>query len=172
METLIYTVFSDLDPTGINTEKYKKLFSKMSDAEFEKFFKKLFNSDDYLLLDVVDYERDLKIEFIEKAANTLKVPLFEEVVMPFVNKDKKNPIISKAKVPVGYVHLKPLQQFLRKKNGISTEIGMRSATTAQVINKDKNARETDVENFALVTLNATNNLREMMGPRSDDMAMK
>ncbi|MNJ56213.1 hypothetical protein D3C77_517460 [compost metagenome] len=58
------------------------------------------------------------------------------------------------------------------KNTTSTEASSRSALTNQVVGKDKNARDSDTENFALVTTNAVNTLREFMGPRADDMVMK
>lgn len=173
MSELIYSVFSALDPTGTNTEKYKNMFEPMSDEQFDKFFKNLFkNEDQYLILDVIEYENSPKINNIEKAANILKVPLMEKVACPFINGDPNHPILTKEPVPVGYLHIKRMQQILSKKNTSSTNISNRSAITGQVINKDKNARESDLENFALVTLNANNCLRELNGPRADDLEMK
>lgn len=173
MESLIYDVFSALDPTNANTDKYKAMFKKMSDAEFENFFKRLFKDEDsYLILEVVDYERDVTIEGIEKAAKILGVPLFEKIAMPSLNGDKNNPIVTKQPAPVGYLHIKRMQQVLSKKNSMSTDADERSALTGQVIGHDKNARGSDVENFSLVTLGADNALREFLGPRADDPVMK
>lgn len=173
MEETIYSVFDVLDPSGITTTRYRDMFKSMNDAKFESFFKDFFASEDlYLTLDTVDYERDLKIENVEKAAKILNVPLFEKVVMPFVNGDKENPVITKYEVPVGYVHIKRVQQLLFKKNSTSTDISQRSALTGQVTGKDKNGRESDNENVALLALNSEHILREFMGPRADDMVMK
>ena len=173
MEKTIYDVFSTLDPSKTTADKYRNLFKKMSDVEFDKFFKNLFaQENDYLVLDIVDYERDLKIENVEKAAKLLNVPLFERVVMPYASTDKDKPIVTKYEVPVGYIHCKRVQQFLRKKNATSTDISMRSAISGQVMGKDKNARDSDLENYALVTLGAEECLREFMGPRADDPVMK
>ena len=173
MEDLIYTTFMKLDPTGDNTAKYKERFGKMSDAEFDSYFKKLFaDPNEFLVLDVVEYERDLTIENIEAAADYLNVPLFEHVAVPFSNMDKDNPIVTPQKVPVGYIPIKRMQQILSKKNSTSTEVGIRSALTGQVTGKDKNARDSDSENFALVTLEAYDTLRELLGPRADDIVMK
>jgi len=173
MEDLVYSVFDELDPTGSNTAKYKELFGKMSDVQFDKFFKDFFNNEEqYLVLDVIDYELNLQIEDVERAAKVLDVPLFEKVVMPFVNNSIESPVVTQYEVPVGYIHIKRVQQILTKKNSTSTEISTRSAITGQVVGKDKNARDSDQENFALVTLDAQNTLRELMGPRSDDMVMK
>lgn len=173
MEKLIYDTFATLDPSKTTADKYRSMFKKMSDVEFDKFFKELFSKEDeYLVLDIVDYERDLTIENVEKAAKLLDVPLFERLVMPYASPDKDKPLVSKYEVPVGYIHCKRVQQFLRKKNATSTDISMRSAVSGQVMGKDKNARDSDLENYALVTLGAENCLREFMGPRADDPVMK
>lgn len=173
MGTLIYNVFDALDPSEITTNRYRQMFKKMSDVQFDTFFKQFFSNDMmYLTLDIVDYERDLTIENVEKAAKILDVPLFEKVVTPFVNGNTQNPVITKFEVPVGYVHCKRVQQMLSKKNSTSTDIGQRSALTGQVVGKDKNGRESDTENFALLSINAHHILREFNGPRADDMTMK
>lgn len=173
MESLIYDVFSALDPSGTNTAKYKAMFSKMSDNQFDNFFKELFKHEErYLILDIVDYEHSVSIENIENAAKVLGVPLMEKVAMPFSNGDKDKPSVTKYEVPVGYLHIKRMQQILSKKNSTSTDISSRSALTGQVVNADKNARESDQETFGLVALDANDILRELMGPRADDMTMK
>lgn len=173
MEDTIYTTFKLLDPSGANTAKYKTMFSKMSDNQFDSFFRNFFkNEDSYLILDIIDYEREVKLEDIEKAADYLGVPLFEKVVIPFANGDKEHPMVTKFEVPVGYLHCKRMQQILSKKNSTSTEISNRSPITGQVINHDKNARQSDQENFALVVLDAENALKEFLGGRADDMVMK
>ena len=172
MEKLIQDTFMALDPSGMTADRYKQKFKAMNDAQFDTFFKKLFASDEYLVLDVVEYERDLRIENVEDGAKVLGIPLFEKVAMPFVNGNSENPITSKYEVPVGYLHIKRMQQMLQKKNTTSTEIASRSAMTGQVVGKDKNARDSDMENFALATLGAEKVLKEFMGPRADDMVAK
>lgn len=173
MENLIYDVFTALDPSGTNTANYQDLFKPMSDVQFESFFKSLFaNESEFLTLDIIDYEIDVTIEDIEKAADILDVPLMEHVAMPYVNMNNDSPVVSKEPAFVGYLHLKRMQQTLSKKNSTSTDIGERSALTGQVTGRDKNARDSDSENFAFVTLDATANLQEFLGPRADDMVMK
>lgn len=173
MERHVYETFNRLDPSGVNTAKYRALFKEMSDSQFDSFFRQLFADDNqYLILDTVDYERDLTIDHIEDAAKYLGINLFEYVALPFINGDKENPIVTKVAVPDGYIHIKRMQQTLSKKNTTSTSISQRSALTGQVTGKDKNARGSDMENFALVTIDANQTLRELLGPRADDMVMK
>ena len=173
METLIYSVFDALDNTHRNTDKYKSMFSNMTDTQFEKFFKELFtNPNSYLILTVVDYEIDLKLEDIEKAAKILGIPLMEKVAFPHYTMDNENVVVTKEPVPVGYCHVKRTQQTVAKKNGLSTTADIRSQLTGQVTGADKNGRESDLENAMLISLGMNDLLKELNGPRADDPHMK
>lgn len=113
MEKLIYDTFNALDKTHANTEKYKAMFSRMSDTQFDKFFKDLFNDpSSYLILNIADYQIDLKMEDIEDGANVLGIPLFERIAFPHYTMDKDHVIVTKEAVPVGYCHIKRTQQTL------------------------------------------------------------
>lgn len=173
METLIYNFFSAFDKTDTNTNHYKSIFQNMSDNEFDKYFKAFFANDKaYLILNVVDYENVITLDDIERAAKVLNIPLFENVYLPYITMDKNKVICTKEPVPVGYLNIKRTQQTVSKKNGMSTNIDSRAALTAQVTGADKNGRESDLENTMLVSLNMNNTLRELNGPRADDLVMK
>ena len=173
MENMVYSVFTALDKTGENTKKYKALFNSMSDKTMEAWWKKFFNNDKaYLILDVVDYERVLKMEDVEKAAKLLKIPLFEYVAVPSHTMDKNNVIWSQDPVPVGYLHIKRTQQTIMKKNGMSISSDKRSALVGQVTGSDKNGRESDLDNILLLSVGFDNILKELNGPRADDMKMQ
>ena len=173
MENLIYTFFSAFDKTGTNTNYYKEFFGTMSDTKFEQYFHDFFeNPKAYLILNIADYENTIKMEDIERAAKVLKVPLFENVYTPHITMDKDKVICTKEPVPVGYLNIKRTQQTVSKKNGISTNIDQRAALTAQVTGADKNGRESDLENTMLASLGMENTLRELNGPRADDLTMK
>lgn len=173
IEKLIYDTFDALDPSGTNTNKYKMLFSTMSDSEFEKYMKNfLKDENEQFTLDIVEYEHDLKMEYCEAAAKVLGIPLMETVFLPHLTMDKKRVIASKEKCLVVYINVKRTQQLLHKKNGISIANEKRSATTGQVVRKDKNSRDSDIEASLLVSLGADKILQELHGPRADDPIMK
>lgn len=173
MEKLIYDFFDAFDKSGVNTKKYKEIFETMSDNEFDKYFKEFFKDPNaYLILDIVDYERTIKIEDIERAAKVIQVPLFEKVAVPHLTMDKDKVIVTKDPVPVGYVHIKRTQQTVMKKNGMSTSVDTRSSLTGQVTGADKNGRESDLENSMLISIGMVKALEELNGPRSDDLVMK
>lgn len=55
---------------------------------------------------------------------------------------------------------------------MSTSISQRSAMTGQAVAKDKNGRTSDIENNMLISMGLTNVMKELNGPRSDDLVMK
>lgn len=172
MENTVYEFFSKLDPTNFNTNYYKEMFSAMSDKEFDAFMKRLADDPDmYLIKNNIDYEVDTKIEYIEAAAEYLGCPLYEYMIDPHYSSDPDNPMITKNKIPIIYLHDKRMQQMANKKNGHSIDISKRDKFN-QVIGKDKNGRSSDMENYGLVVLNADNILKEFLGPRADDSVAK
>lgn len=171
IEKLIYDTFTALDPSGVNTDKYRSIISTMDDKQFEKFFKSfLANDNEYFMLDIVEYEHDLKMEYVENAAKVIGVPLMETVFLRHVVRGKI--VATQEKALVGYMNTKRTQQTVQKKNGLSISNEKRSSLTNQVTGKDKNARDSDIEASLLVALGANNILQEMHGPRSDDPVMK
>lgn len=173
MEALIYKFFDAFDNSGKNTKKYKELFQPMTNTQFDNYFKAFFADENaYLILDICDYEYSITLEDIERASKVINVPLFENVYCPHLTMDREHVVVTKEPVPVGYLNIKRTQQTINKKNGISTNIDRRSTLTSQVTGADKNGRESDLENTMLVSMGLENTLRELNGPRSDDMVMK
>jgi len=173
IEKLIYDTFDALDPSGTNTNKFKLAFAQMNDAQFEKYMKDFLKNDqENFMLDIVEFDHDLKMENCEKAAKVLGIPLMEYVYMPHLTMDRNRVVVSKQKCLVGYINIKRTQQMVQKKNGLSISNERRSAMTGQAVDKDKNARDFDIEASMLVALGADKILQEFHGPRSDDPVMK
>jgi hypothetical protein len=158
----------------VNSSHYRQEWEAMSDAEFEKMMKRLRDNEDEQLvyLELVEFERDLKLPNIEKCANFMKVPLYEYVALPDVTGDPNNVVVTPQPVPVGYAHYKRMQQTILKKNSTSIRVNKKNPTTGQVVSSDKTVRNTDVETYAMMSLGATQALREFMGPRGDDPVME
>lgn len=172
-EKLVYSVMDTLDPSGTNTNRYKKLFGSMSDAKFENFMKCMFDDDNIdFTLEIKEFERELKIEQIEKAAKILGIPLEEYIVLPHESKSQEHPMVTKEKCITGYYIEKRMEQTNTKKNSTSTHIDERSATTGQVVGHDKNGRSSDQENIALTVIGAKNILKELNGFRADGLQRK
>jgi hypothetical protein len=173
MERLIYKTFDALDKSGTNSTHYKSIFEPMSDSEFNTFFEKFFeNPNEYLILYVEEFKFVTRLEDAGDAAKVLGIPLMEYVYMPHITMDKTNIMKTKQKCLVGYINLKRPQQMVSKKTGVSTNASIRKTSTGQLMSKDKNGRNADTETMILLTQGANAILKELHGPRSDDMSMK
>lgn len=172
-EAKVYSIMDALDPSGTNTKRYKRLFSTMSDSKFENFMRCMFDDDNMnFTLEIKEFEREVTIEQIEKAAKLLSVPLEEYIVLPHITMSQDAPIVTKEKCITGYHIEKRMEQTNTKKNSTSIHIDERSATTHQVVGHDKNGRSSDQENIALTVIGATNILKEINGFRADGMQRK
>lgn len=161
--------FNRLDPSGENTKRYTDKFSKMSDDQFDKYIRNFFADDSQqFYLEIIEYQRDIKYQYIENAAKFLGVPLYETVFLPHINHDLNNVVVTPEKVPVGYIHEKRMMQTLEKKNSGSTSNAQRNPLTGQVTGDDKNGRNSDVETYSLLATGAEHALKEFLGPRADD----
>lgn len=162
-----------LDPSGENSKLYHLRLDHMSDKEFDKFIRNFFEDEKAnFYLEIVEFERDLTLDNIIKCSEFMKVPLFEKVAIPYLTYDYNNVVVTPQEVPVGWIHEKRMEQTLLKKNAGSLDITKRNPKTGQVVGDDKNARNSDVETFSMVAIDANEALKEFMGPRADNMKSK
>lgn len=168
VEKKIYDVMNILDPTGQNTEFYKKKFAKMKDNEFVNFFKQDFP----LKFQTKIFEIDPKVGTIMKALNFLGVPVTEKVNMPFLFTNKDGIPVKSQEVLVVYLPLKRLKQMVQKKTGYSVDIAKRDFRTGLLVDVDKNGNSTDREFESLVVQGLDNTLKELATYRADSMNAK
>ena len=162
IEDKILTVFNKLDISGLNSKRYKELFSKMSDKEFLDYFKKMISDDNknfYLEIDLFDKNK-VSLDNIIDAAKYLNVPLEEYV---YIKHRSENGEVYRTpyKVPIVYLHLKRMQQILSKKVITNYNIsgpGVRSRLTGSLSDNEKAGRLTDAKfiYYLLVSLNFFN----------------
>lgn len=176
LESEIYELFDDMDPSGRNTERMKNLFKGMTDKQFYAFTIDFFSDEKKnFTCSYIPCDNPVTIEFIEKIAEKHGIPLYEHVFMPYMSDtpDKPETIpVTPHKVMVLVYPVKRLKQmgFLKAHSGISNT--HRNAETGQVTEVDKTTRETDNETYSLIVQNQYNTLRELYGPRADDMPAK
>jgi hypothetical protein len=174
IEELVIGVLDRMDKSGYNSKQYKDFFKKMSDAQFTTFMNKfLKDENENFYIEVTPFENGQEpvMEDIKRAADFMKVPLNEYMYMPYANPDGEA-LRTVETIPVGYLHMKRLQQILSKKNSFSSNIEQRNAKTGQITGDDKNGKVSDTENYALVAIGAEAALKEFLGPRADDAVMK
>ena len=162
-----------IDPSGKNYNDYISFFKSLNDEEFDNYIRSfLENPDSVVYLEMIEFENDLKMENIEAMADSIGIPLYEYVISPYDTMDKEHCVVTPEPVPVGYIHEKRMVQLLLKKNAVATGITKRSAKSGQVTGKDKTSRTSDVESYSMLAIGAEQGLRELLGPRADDMKAK
>ena len=168
IEKLVLDVMSALDKTGKNPEAYKKRFEEMSDKQFEAWAKRMASDEDFhFYLECRPYDNEPNLDQIETAAKVTGTQLHQYVYFRH-DGSKDKPIRTAVKVPVGYLHVKRLQQLLFKKTSYSTDATRRSQLTGQLYGEDAVGRVSDEEAYALKTIGADYVLKELLGPRADN----
>lgn len=174
IESEIYELMDDLDPSGKNTERMKKFFKSFKDDKaFYRYMDKFFSDDSQNF--TVAYEpfnNPAKVKFFEKVAEKHNIPIYERVFKPFLTNDKDNPPGTVNKLMVLKYPIKRLKQTVFKKNHTAVSSTKRNPETGQVTGADKTARITDVEAFSLIVQEQYNAAREFYGPCADDMGAK
>jgi NADH dehydrogenase/NADH:ubiquinone oxidoreductase subunit G len=170
IEGLVLDVVKALDNQKMeNYRRYEALFKTMTDTEFEKWARSMGHElDDTIQLYQLPFE-EMKMPQIKKAAEVLEIPLEEYI---WYRHDDPQGIRTKMKVPVGYVHIKRVQQLLAKKNKYAFDTEETQLKTGQVTGESKVAAISDPESFALTAINANKALEEFLGPRADAQKSK
>lgn len=170
IEKLVLDVVKSLDSSKMqNYKRYEALFKVMTDEAFEEWANGMGHDlDDTIQMYQLPFE-EMRMTQIKKAADILGLPLEEYI---YYRHNDPEGIRTKMKVPVGYVHIKRVQQLLAKKNKYTLDnekIGLKSG---QVKDDSKVANITDPETFALTAVNANEALKEFLGPRADNQFKK
>lgn len=173
IEDLIDKTLRLMDPTGINTKKYRNMFQVMSDQQFSKWIT-AFLADDKsnIRLDIEEFgdgSRSLKFENVEKAAENLGVKLFEYVYLPHVSSNPNRPIRTKQPVLVGWMNIKRPQQLVTKKTGLSLSDDNRDDMTGAAKGDSKGGTTTGIENELLAGVGGEVILSEISGARGDNI---
>lgn len=180
-EEKLYQLLDDFDPSHFNSNKYRKAFAKMSNAEFINMAKTMLDPDhdDFIFsIDINEMDRDnkdeLTLEKVRKISEKWKIPLEEYVIMPFRNpEDPEHPMVTLTPIPIVYCQIRRFfQQMLQHKNAISNDNAKINPITGQVTGEDKTASTTNVQTYALTVTNEKKALKEFLGPRADDTVSK
>jgi hypothetical protein len=170
IETMVLEVVKRMDNDKmLNYKRYQTLFKTMSDDEFESWANEMGHElDDTIQMFQLPFE-EMKMTQIKSAAEYLKMPLEEYI---WYRHNDLQGIRTKMRVPVGFVHIKRVQQLLAKKNRYAFDTDDITLKTGTVKGESKVASLSDPETFMLTALNADAALREFLGPRSDNQSAK
>ena len=169
-EEKIYKAFKILDPTGTNTEYWKKKFSKMNDKEFYNFFA---DTDTFQLrFQTIIFKIDPKMSQVCDFLHFLNVPIEEKVTMPFLYRNKEGRGVSTLPVIVVYLPLKRLKQMSQLKGHASSDINKRDFRTGLLLDETSNGATSDREIESAAVMNLNYALKELVSYRADAMNAK
>lgn len=173
VETLIDDVLKILDPSGKNAEKYRHMFQVMSDEQFSDWITKfLADPKSNFRVDIEEFgssDRRIMYDNVEKAAERLKINLFEYVYLPHISGNPNRPVRTRQPILVGYLNIKRPQQMVMKKTGLALSDSNRDENTGAVRGESKGGTTTGVENEFLAGIGADDILSEISGARGDNV---
>ncbi len=173
IEETIYKTLLLMDPTGIIANKYRKMFQTMNDLKFSQWIDAFLNDEkSNFRLDIEEFgdgSRTLKFENVEKAADFLKIKLFEYVYLPHVSSNPNRPIRTKQPVLVGWLNIKRTQQLASKKTGLALSDDNRDDMTGAAKGESKGGTTTGIENEVLAGVGGDIILSEISGARGDNV---
>jgi hypothetical protein len=173
IEDTIYKTLLLMDPTGINANKYRKMFQTMNDLKFSQWIEAFLNDEkSNFRLDIEEFgdgSRTLKFENVEKAADFLKIKLFEYVYLPHVSSNPNRPMRTKQPVLVGWLNIKRTQQLASKKTGLALSDDNRDDMTGAAKGESKGGTTTGIENEVLAGVGGDIILSEISGARGDNV---
>lgn len=168
VEQLIITYFDQLDKSKTNSDYYKKLFSEMTDTEFEKFMKK-----DYpIRFQMRQSVTEPSMSDIEDSLKAIGVPMLERISMPSVYTDINGNAVQSKECLIVYDNIKKVQQFVTKKNKWALETSNRDMRSGRLIGNDKGTAMSDREFESLATLGLEHTMYEFSKPKADAMMSK
>jgi hypothetical protein len=175
-EKKVMDLMHDLDPSGYNENMYQDYFKTLTDEQFKTFVYNLYMKEDFNLffeMGLLDRKNNLTLKKIKNIAAKRNVDLMEYVEFPYKRPDHpEDPPISNTKIPVIYTVVRPLQQLLEKKNNMSSNTATINSLTGQVTGSSKASTVSNMQTISLITSNQLKTIKEMHGPRSDDLVAK
>ena len=168
IESLVITSMNKVDKSGTNGEYYKDLFSRMSDSQFTSFLSKRFPFKFHYRPSVVEPSMD----DVKQGLDYIGVPLVEKIYEPHLYMNKDGVPVTTKECLVIYIHHKPVQQFITKKNKWSIDTSNRDMKTGRLVGADKGAVTSDREFESMAVQGMEKTMKEFYTIKADSMAAK
>lgn len=148
-----------------NVEFWVRQFAKMNDKEFEEFVCRPCS----IYYQTQGFKHEPSMIDIMKGLDNIKVPLLEEVYMPYKYKNRDGKPVKSKKAVVVYVTEKRMKQLETVKRHVSFSTKSRDVKSGLLTWESKVARESDREFESLAITNLTATMKELSKSRADGM---
>lgn len=157
-----------IDPGGTNAERYKAFFAALDDKAFHDYMLSIRKGETQIYIYVPNLKINLKMEDLFKAADSLKLELFERIQF-------KDPVTGKSYLtPEKYLVLKlpvrRVSQILSHKRSIPDSDKRIDLLSGQVVKPDKAASLSRIEMQFLLSKGLEHTTQELAKYRGGDIA--
>lgn len=166
-EELIYSFMSDLDKSGHNTEQYKRIFSEMSDKQFDDFMKDIRSGErSLMMLAPLTKTKHITVENNLKVAKKYGVPLFERLV--FTNDPDRPDYKTDIEYLVLNLPVRRQSQNIVKKISVPENNKVIDSLTYQPTGESKGAKISYPEVQVMIGMGLDKSLNELIRYRGGD----
>jgi hypothetical protein len=147
----ILQIVKTADPTGLNAQRYEKLFDRLDDKQFHHWMEELRvnKNNRKLTLFAPNLKNNLKVDNLLKAADALNLKLFERVRI--YDAVSKRYFLTPVEYLILDLPVRRLKQSLEDKMSIPTSDRRTSQLTGQVIKPDASSSVSMVEQQIMVS---------------------
>ena len=166
-ETYILTLMKDIDKSGKNTQRYKDIFSKMSDKQFDIYMKAMRDGstnlfmyfengteDNITMNDIIAIAEKRKVKVFEK------LKLYDNILDRWYESEYNAMIIN--------VSVRRLSQYIAHKISLPESDTNVNPVSGQVIREDKGAKMSMIETAVLGSKGLTTTATELIKVRGGD----
>lgn len=167
IEEWIIKYINKIEPSGANGDRYRKIFSKMNNTEFDGFMIDMRDRKRKMELYVPNMKITLRIANLKKVAKELDILLEEQ--LEIYDPATKRYIRTPHKYIVIYGPVRRTKQFLYDKISIPESDTTTDLLTGQVVKPDKGSTISLVELQIILDKNLVDSATELMRIRGGDI---
>lgn len=168
VEAQILDTINTLDPSGLNTDRYKKMFSEWSDVQFQSYMEGILEKKIKIVLYVPNLKVNIKTANIFKAAHALGLKLFERVRL--WDSTTQRYFLTPQSYPILMLPVRRLKQFLFSKMTVAESDSKIDAFSGQVVKPDKGASISAPEMQAILSKGLKTSIFELIRIRGGDIS--
>jgi hypothetical protein len=150
-----------------NGNKYKDIFNKMTDKQFDDYMLALKNGESNVFIIMPNLEKNLTNDEIVKLAEDLDVKLYERI--KYINDETGQEYFKERKYLILRLPVRRMKQYLLKKLQVPTSDKRVNKITGQLMADDKAAKLSFMETGFLATRGLSTSLLELLKLRGGDL---